>query len=519
MTSSLPLRGGEIGSRSARLLLAGFLLAALPACRAAPEPAPEQAAGETAPASTASPAELLEPPAESPPEPLGPGADAPLAEPPRSTGTTRATDSTGSVAPEVVTWGSAPDAFGEIPTADGYYSTRLHFDLDNPNPMLRALVHLERDPDGSLNLRLSREDIEKMPAVDEVLERVAGLEAGDPLDALDPLVTTFHDAFESDVVERVGEETFTLRYRMVPPIPGYDVQVLWNLNAYENEVVLRVVDTEEEKTLWQSEVIYDSIDRLEFADGSRTLFYVATDIGVGEVYSLRDGLRCSFAAVPGVGHGWLVRWPQFVDDARGLLFTRYDGTVRRLDLETCAVRELGVIDVQARVPQFRASIFDNTLSADGRRLLVGVGEADRVQLSPSGIRPARIQYLLYEIESGGLRELRRVRARILNPIDGTEGASGDSLRDPHVSITQFRSRSWTEKGLERDSYQASICFLLVQTGQGHSFALRTPKATGRGFRLDRRRGALRYADGWWDLRPLARWSGDDSDLAPEPRIP
>ena len=238
-------------------------------------------------------------------------------------------------------------------------------------PLLRALVHLERDPDGSLNLRLSREDIEKMPTVDEVLERVAGLNAQDPGDALDSLIPSFEYA----PVEDAGESSPTSRARVVPPIPGYEIYLLSFAGRDEGtddeRMTIQVVDTAASRLLWQSH-FYDPPDRLEFSGDSQAYFYLASDQAGGEVFSLTNGPLCSFRRAVGRADSLLVRWPLFIEDAGALLFVKNDSKVRRLNLEDCTVHEIGSIDLDLKVKPIQATIFAASFSTSGQRLLVGV---------------------------------------------------------------------------------------------------------------------------------------------------
>ena len=139
------------------------------------------------------------------------------------------------------------------------------------------------------------------------------------------------------------------------------------------------------------------------------------------------------------------------------------------------------------------------------------GETSREPTSPHGIRPAQAQFVVLGKENGRLVERRRVFGRLYNAMNGLEGAASDTTRTPFLLITQFRSLSPVANSvaLQRNAFTSEICFLLIESEQGHFFALRTPEQTGAGLRLDRNQGLVWYDGSWWNLHALAAWSGDD----------
>jgi hypothetical protein len=249
---------------------------------------------------------------------------------------------------------------------------------------------------------------------------------------------------------------------------------------------------------------------LEFSSGLPRRFVLFDTYSGGAVYDLREGLRCNLNGPSGGDKGDFGRWPTFTESGRSLVLLHKE-VLWRIDLESCAWTEIGKLPYPPKRDLVDAILVRALASPTGATFHAMFGETSRGPTSPHGIRPAQARFVLLGNENGQLVERRRVFGRLYNAMNGLEGAASDATRTPFLLITQFRSLSPAANSvaLERSAFTADICFLLIETAQGHFFALRTPEQTGVGLRLDRNRGLVWYDGSWWDLHALAAWSGDD----------
>ncbi|MFN7941181.1 MAG: hypothetical protein U0X73_06255 [Thermoanaerobaculia bacterium] len=417
---------------------------------------------------------------------------------------------------KALVWGRDPDEFGGIPDAEGFYSQKLHFDLSASDPIRRAQFLLERNARGELELLLSKQDLEKMPTLDQVLQRVEGPD--DRLDAtgryVDPLLPRFHR-----LAEIAPGEVGSWQARDVAPSPGgdhllrisYRVQGPDDDDPDEGPFLLECLAAPSGSVAWRSEVYY--ADRFEFAADNPDLFYYLDTARGGGVYSLAEGLICALPGASAVNRGHYAAWPTFVNGATALSYG-FGDRIESIDLSTCGVRQFGEWTVNRRGLTGAVSVTSLFSSLDGRAALASAREEVRGAAAPNGRRPFRAAYVTTvatELRDGEATE-RTVFGRLFNNLLGIEGAVLESVPNPFLTVNQLRSRDGPfelpgQRGM--DFHHANVCFLLVRNAHGRFFALSLAEQSHFGLELDRQRGLVRFRGAWWSLRPLADWNADD----------
>lgn len=458
-------------------------------------------------------------PAANPSTPAGPAATNPTEVESTTTSPARAEASSPSTAPapnratehpQVITWGSGPDFFGDTPDKDGYYSSRRHFDLASKDKVRRALVLLERDSDEKLHLRFSKVDIDEMPTVEAVLPLVenAPPESEALLRNEDPLLPSL----EVTHFEDHGEGTAsTIERRVKPPVAGFEL----HLNGDEiNELLeLESIDLATGKRLWNVGGIEGPVTRIEFFASDPYLFYLFSNFRGGGVFDLRTGLRCRFQRDLERNSGIFRPWPSFVGEGHEFQFVEGE-TIWRVDLSTCQISSVGKVAIPSAAPSGVVDLAGADASADGSIVLAAVGRSSSAFRSPGGLASVEIQFIRLTLEGKSFVERRRVSARTHNSVLGTESAVTETCREPLLVASQFRSRTLNPAtgGLERESFSSPVTYLLIQNRFGHFFALRAPLNQGVGIRIDRTRCLLNYGNQWFDLRVLDR--EEESDFLP-----
>lgn len=396
--------------------------------------------------------------------------------------------------------GSGTDNFGECPDAEGYYSSRRHFDSDSPNRLRRALVMLEMDGDRSLHLRLSKADLASMPTVEETLplaELAPDESPDDPL-ARDPLLPEF----EVTRYEDYGEGAAGLvERRMTPPVAGYELRL--NGDELNEPLQLQSVDLASGKIIWTEEGLSGSFSRVEFFQSDPLLFFLFSDFDGGGVFHLRKGLLCRHQRNEAVPEGVFVRKPLFLDDGRQFQFVKGE-TIWRLNLSDCGERSVGAIVVPPRGPSRLASLVNVAPSRDGSVLLATIVESSGPVLARDP-NPRRRQYVWLEYSGTGYVERRRVSVRAHNAIDGFESSPWEASLSPLLEVSYFQrfERNPATGELDRRTFSGETSHILIRNEEGNFYALRTPLKGGGG-QVDSRRGLLRYAGKWWDLKVLDR---------------
>lgn len=404
-------------------------------------------------------------------------------------------------------WGSEPDAFGDMPDIDGYYSSRDHFDSDSPDRLRRALLLLEQASDGSLSLRLSKRDIDVMPEVEEILQRV---HASAIQFAEAPLGDIYHPTFQA-LPRRLDQPSDgPVAWTLIPP--GGGSQLFVQEGEFEGWATLRSREVGSDSDLWQESLVWAPDYFLEFSRDQPRRFLLFDSYSGGAVFDLRDGLVCKVAGPSGKEKGDFGRWPGFVDSGRALILLRGE-ILWRLSLDSCRWKQVGTLTLPPMMKGPVDSLLVRVLvSPAGSSLLAKVREAAREGLSPSGLLPKRLLFIHHRLEADRLVEVRRVAARLHNALSGTEDSWSDSTADPFVEMTVFRRRS-SASGLgafRGDPSIPEVSFLLLRNSHGRFFAFRDPTPADGSPTLDHENGWLWYKGSAWDLNPLADWSGDDT---------
>lgn len=396
--------------------------------------------------------------------------------------------------------GSGTDYFGECPDAEGYYSSRRHFDLDSPNRLRRALVILEMDADRSLHLRLSKADLASMPTVEETLplaELAPDESPDDPL-ARDPLLPEFEVTRYEDYGEGAGG---LVERRLTPPVAGYELRL--NGDELNEPLQLQSVDLASGKILWTEEGLSGSFSRVEFFPSDPLLFFLFSDFDGGGVFHLRKGLLCRYQRNEAVPEGVFVPEPLFLDEGRQFQFVKGE-TIWRLNLSDCGERSLGAIVVPPRGPSRLASLATVAPSRDGSVLMAMIVESSGPVMARDP-NPRRRQYVWLEYNGTGYVERRRVSVRAHNAIDGFESSSWEASHSPLLQVSYFQrfERDLATGELDRRTFSGETSHILIRNEEGNFYALRTPLKGGGG-QVDSRRGLLNYAGKWWDLKVIDR---------------
>ena len=395
--------------------------------------------------------------------------------------------------------GSGTDYFGECPDAEGYYSSRRHFDLDSPNRLRRALVVLELDEDRSLHLRLSKADLDEMPTVEEVLPRVevSPEESAEILQRIHRGAEVLRPRFEES--RNGGELALDGVWVLTPPIAGFELRSKSGDNYEPPE--LWSVDLKSGKVLWREALDHNDI---EFSASRPSTFFLFSETETLKLFDLRAGRLCS-TQEPSSRAVWIARRPIFLGNGSALQYV--DGeTIWRLDLSTCRRRAVGTIVLPPHELARAVRLESVSTSSDGTVVLATIREgfAGVVELArdPS---PDRRQHVWLEYDGERYVERRRVTVRSHNAISGFDGLSWELAGDPLLVAGYFHDFQLdpaTGKP-DRQSRSGDLSHVLIRNRQGNFYALRT-SARGTLFQVDSRRGLLNYAGKWWDLKVLDR---------------
>ncbi|MFN7941188.1 MAG: hypothetical protein U0X73_06290 [Thermoanaerobaculia bacterium] len=411
---------------------------------------------------------------------------------------------------KALVWGRDPDEFGGIPDAEGFYSQKLHFDLSASDPIRRAQFLLERNARGELELLLSKQDLEKMPTLDQVLQRVEG-PAGTVDSAIsysDPLVPPFRE-----VAGRVpgSNDGWQVQAVLRPPVDGFllqwssPVQDPENDDAYEGPFRLEAMDAVGNSILWRAEVPY--CDRLEFSPVEPDLFYCLGQFLGGGVFSIAKGLRCPLPPSSANHRGHYAAWPTFMLDGKSLAYG-FGDRIEALDLSNCTARVLGQLELPNHVGDWAPAADSVFVSGDGLAALVLARDEIHGPAAPNGNQPFRASYVSLSTANSAspLRTTAIAFGRLFNDLLQIGGTKLVSVPSPFLVVNQLRSWDGAADRLGRkqiDPFVAQYCFFLVRNRLGQFFMLATPRDSQIGMRVNRQAGLVRYDGVWWDLKPLA----------------
>lgn len=396
--------------------------------------------------------------------------------------------------------GSGTDYFGECPDPEGYYSSRRHFGLASPDRFRRALVMLEMDGDRSLHLRLSKADLDEMPTVEEVLPRVevSPEESAEILQRIRRGGEVLRPRFEES--RNGGELALDRVWVLTPPVSGFELRSKGE-NNYEPPA-LWSVDLKSGKVLWSEALDFNN--DIEFSASRPSTFFLFSETEGLKLFELRAGQLCS-TQEPSSRVGWIARRPVFLGNGGALQYVEGE-TIWRLDLSTCRRRAVGTIVLPPHELARAVRLESVSTTSDGTVVLATIREgfAGVVALArdPS---PDRRQHVWLEYDGERYVEKRRVFVRSHNAIYGFDGLSEELARDPLLVAGYFQNFELDLATGEpnRPSRSGDLSHVLIRNRQGNFYALRT-SARGAGFQVDLRRGLLKYAGQWWDLKVLDR---------------
>lgn len=408
------------------------------------------------------------------------------------------------------------DVFGDTPDETGYYSKKLHFDLDSPDPIRRSQVLLEQDADGTLHLRFSKQDIDRMPRIDEVLPPVEGGPAEPAGPEPDPYLPRWRRVeYQAD-----DEGLPTLeRLAMDPPVAGYRLEI--SANGFTDQWKMKAFDTATNKRLWRLSYVTPpgSHARVRFSRDQPKRFVFTDPTRWMMLLDLDRGLVCRQprGKVKG-GSDIISPWPVFADGGSSVLFV-VDRQLWSLSYDSCEPIPL-VAAAPAPAPSTRmpheAKIY---FSPDRRQAWTETAEVQRTPQLPELVPPAQMVFrLLLNTTASDWSIGRTVFARLYNPQTDLGVSSSGGLDQPFLRIYLLTPRPRAIAGASDAGATATAVrpdlphdpFYLVRNGSGQFFGFRATDRSERWVELDPDRGALLAGGRWWDLKPLAQPDADDT---------